>query len=176
MRKLQFVSPGDGGDHAHHRRMWRQDSGARTTAVPQAAAPTEAPQAAAPTEAPKAAEPYVGFVPPALTSPFHVAMVDGATARSKELGYKIDVRPGQRRRLPGLRDHRSATAGEGRPGDVDQPDRHRFGVTAVKAANEKGVPILAHNFITPFSEGKVESYIGYDQWGGAEKLARPPAS
>jgi ribose transport system substrate-binding protein len=45
-------------------------------------------------------------------------------------------------------------------------------VTAVKAANDKGVPILAHNFITPFSEGKVESYIGYDQWGGAEKLAK----
>src|SRR6187551_1772318 len=44
-------------------------------------------------------------------------------------------------------------------------------VTAVKAANEKGVPILAHNFITPFSEGEVASYIGYDQWGGAEKLA-----
>jgi ribose transport system substrate-binding protein len=41
----------------------------------------------------------------------------------------------------------------------------------VKAANEKGVPILAHNFITPFSEGDVASYIGYDQWGGAEKLA-----
>jgi len=45
-------------------------------------------------------------------------------------------------------------------------------VTAVKAANEKNVPILAHNFITPFSEGKVASYIGYDQWGGAEKLAK----
>lgn len=45
-------------------------------------------------------------------------------------------------------------------------------VTAVKAANEKKVPILAHNFITPFSEGKVNSYIGYDQWGGAEALAK----
>ena len=26
-----------------------------------------------------------------LTSPFHVAMVDGATAKSKELGWKLDV-------------------------------------------------------------------------------------
>jgi ribose transport system substrate-binding protein len=34
------------------------------------------------------------------------------------------------------------------------------------------VPIIAHNFITPFSEGEVLSYIGYDQWGGAEKLAQ----
>ena len=41
-----------------------------------------------------------------------------------------------------------------------------------RPANEKGIPILAHNFITPFSEGKVNSYIGYDQWGGAEKLAK----
>ena len=45
-------------------------------------------------------------------------------------------------------------------------------VTAVKAANAKGIPILAHNFITPFSEGTVASYIGYDQWGGAEELAK----
>src|SRR5436305_5156529 len=34
---------------------------------------------------------YVGFVPPALTSPFHVAMADGATARAKENGWKLDV-------------------------------------------------------------------------------------
>jgi ribose transport system substrate-binding protein len=45
-------------------------------------------------------------------------------------------------------------------------------ITAVKAANEKGVPILAHNFITPFSEGEVASYVSYDQWGGAESLAK----
>ncbi|MCC6613963.1 MAG: hypothetical protein IT320_10825, partial [Anaerolineae bacterium] len=34
---------------------------------------------------------YVGFVPPALTSPFHVAMVEGATARAEELGWTLDV-------------------------------------------------------------------------------------
>ena len=34
---------------------------------------------------------YVGFVPPALTSPFHVAMVDGATARAEELGWTLEV-------------------------------------------------------------------------------------
>ena len=33
----------------------------------------------------------MGFVPPALTSPFHVAMVDGATARGGELGWTMDV-------------------------------------------------------------------------------------
>jgi ABC-type sugar transport system substrate-binding protein len=33
----------------------------------------------------------LGFVPPALTSPFHVAMVDGATARGGELGWTVDV-------------------------------------------------------------------------------------
>src|ERR671932_637113 len=64
-------------------------------------APTDTAAAAAPTntEAAAATTPsgstggqmYVGFVPPALTSPFHVAMADGATAKAKELGWKIDV-------------------------------------------------------------------------------------
>src|SRR5215212_5573393 len=67
-----------------------------TTAAPPttAAAPPTDTAAAAPPTATTAAAPatattasgtsggsvYVGFVPPALTSPFHVAMADGATA------------------------------------------------------------------------------------------------
>jgi len=131
---------------------------------------TEAPK---PTEAPKAAEPYVGFVPPALTSPFHVAMVDGATARSKELGYKLDVQaPASEGDFQAFVTTVQQLLEKGVQVMSINPIGTDSAVTAVKAANEKGVPILAHNFITPFSEGKVESYIGYDQWGGAEKLAK----
>jgi alpha-glucoside transport system substrate-binding protein len=149
------------------------------TAVPQAAPATEVPQAAPPTaapkptEAPKAAEPYVGFVPPALTSPFHVAMVDGATAKAKELGYKIDVQaPASEGDFQAFVTTVQQLLEKGVQIMSINPIGTDSAVTAVKAANEKGVPILAHNFITPFSEGKVESYIGYDQWGGAEKLAK----
>ncbi len=134
------------------------------------AAATEAPaeEAAA---APEGAR-YVGFVPPALTSPFHVAMVDGATARSGELGWTIDVQaPASEGDFQAFVTTVQQLLEKGVEAISINPIGTDSAVTAVKAANEKGVPILAHNFITPFSEGDVEAYIGYDQWGGAEKLA-----
>ncbi len=115
---------------------------------------------------------YVGFVPPALTSPFHVAMVDGATARSKELGWTIDVQaPASEGDFQAFVTTVQQLLEKGVQAISINPIGTDSAVTAVKAANEKGIPILAHNFITPFSEGEVNAYIGYDQWGGAEKLA-----
>ena len=116
---------------------------------------------------------YVGFVPPALTSPFHVAMVDGATATADELGWKIDVQaPASEGDFQAFVTTVQQLLEKGVQGISINPIGTDSAVTAVKAANEKGVPIIAHNFITPFSEGDVLSYIGYDQWGGAEKLAQ----
>jgi len=150
------------------------------------AAPTAAPTQAPATQAPAANEPaatqppaassggevYAGFVPPALTSPFHVAMADGATARSEELGWKIDVQaPASEGDFAAFVTTVQQLLEKGVQALSINPIGTDSAVTAVKAANEKGVPILAHNFITPFSEGEVTSYIGYDQWGGAEKLA-----
>src|SRR5262249_42278149 len=70
---------------------------APTATTAAAAAPTATTAAAtAPTATTAASgstggQVYVGFVPPALTSPFHVAMADGATKRANELGWKLDV-------------------------------------------------------------------------------------
>jgi ribose transport system substrate-binding protein len=116
---------------------------------------------------------YVGFVPPALTSPFHVAMVDGATARAEELGWTIDVQaPASEGDFAAFVTTVQQLLEKGVEAISINPIGTDSAITAVTAANEKDVPILAHNFITPFSEGVVESYIGYDQWGGAEKLAQ----
>jgi len=145
--------------------------------APQQEAPKqEAPKEEAPKEEAKPAaegEVYVGFVPPALTSPFHVAMVDGATARAKELGWKLDVQaPASEGDNQAFVSTVQQLLEKGVKAMSINPINTDSAITAVKAANEKGVPILAHNFITPFSEGKVVTYIGYDQWGGAEKLAK----
>jgi len=114
----------------------------------------------------------LGFVPPALTSPFHVAMVDGATARGEELGWTVDVQaPTSEGDFAAFVTTVQQLLEKGVDGLSINPIGTDSAVTAVRAANEKGVPILAHNFITPFSEGEVASYIGYDQWGGAEQLA-----
>jgi ribose transport system substrate-binding protein len=100
-------------------------------------------------------------------------MVDGATARAKELGWKLDVQaPASEGDNQAFVSTVQQLLEKGVQAMSINPINTDSAITAVKAANEKGVPILAHNFITPFSEGKVVTYIGYDQWGGAEKLAK----
>ena len=138
-------------------------------AAPAAEEAAPAAEEAAPAEG---AAVRVGFVPPALTSPFHVAMVDGATARTEELGWELVM---QAPASEGDFQAFVTTVQQILETGVDAISINPIGtdsaITAVKAANEKGVPILAHNFITPFSEGEVATYVSYDQWGGAEKLA-----
>lgn len=150
------------------------------TACQQAApAPTEPAPAepAAPTKAPVQQPPAegvtVGFVPPALTSPFHVSMVDGAKAEAEKFGWTMDVQaPASEGDFQAFVTTVQQLLEKGVQAISINPIGTDSAITAVKAANEKGIPILAHNFITPFSEGNVVSYIGYDQWGGAEKLAQ----
>ncbi|MBK8026695.1 MAG: sugar ABC transporter substrate-binding protein [Chloroflexi bacterium] len=115
---------------------------------------------------------YVGFVPPALTSPFHVAMVEGAQARAAELGWTLEVQaPASEGDFAAFVTTVEQLLEKGVEAISINPIGTDSAITAVTSANERGVPILAHNFITPFSEGTVETYIGYDQWGGAEALA-----
>jgi ribose transport system substrate-binding protein len=115
---------------------------------------------------------YVGFVPPALTSPFHVAMSEGAVARGTELGWNVEVQaPASEGDFASFVTTVQQLLEKGVEAVSINPIGTDSAVTAVKAANERNIPILAHNFITPFSEGQVASYIGYDQWGGAEALA-----
>ncbi len=115
----------------------------------------------------------IGFVPPALTSPFHVSMSDGAVQAGEALGWTVDVQaPTAEGDFAAFVTTVEQLLEKGVDGLSINPIGTDSAVTAVKSANEKGVPIIAHNFITPFSEGDVLSYIGYDQWGGAEKLAQ----
>jgi ribose transport system substrate-binding protein len=115
---------------------------------------------------------YVGFVPPALTSPFHVAMVEGAQDRAEELGWTLEVQaPASEGDFQAFVTTVQQLLELGVEAISINPIGTDSAITAVLAANERGIPILAHNFITPFDEGDVEAYIGYDQWGGAESLA-----
>lgn len=116
---------------------------------------------------------YVAFVPPALTSPFHEAIVSGAQDRARELGWTLEVQaPASESDYASFVTIVQQLLEKGVEAISINPIGTASAVTAVKAANMKGVPILAHNFITPFSEGNVSTYIGYDQWSGAEQLAK----
>ncbi|MBE2271050.1 MAG: sugar ABC transporter substrate-binding protein [Anaerolinea sp.] len=116
----------------------------------------------------------VGFVPPALTSPFHVAMVEGAQARADELGWELVVQaPASEGDFQAFVTTVEQLLETGIEAISINPIGTDSAITAVRAANEAGIPILAHNFITPFDDESVEvaAYIGYDQWGGAAALA-----
>jgi ABC-type sugar transport system substrate-binding protein len=102
-----------------------------------------------------------------------VAMVEGMKQHTAELKWKLEVQaPASECDFAGFVTIVQQLLEKGVKALSINPIGTDSAVTAVKAANAKGIPILAHNFITPFSEGTVASYIGYDQWGGAEKLAK----
>ena len=115
----------------------------------------------------------VAIVPPGFTSPFHVALKDGAVQAAEQLGWKIDIVAAE---------NESDFAGQvavveqelqkGISAISINPIDARAIVTAVREANKANIPVFMHNLITPVNEGIVQEYIGYDQWNGAAKLAQ----
>ncbi|HML23466.1 MAG TPA: sugar ABC transporter substrate-binding protein [Aggregatilinea sp.] len=111
-------------------------------------------------------------IPPALVSPFHVAVQDGAVEKAEELGWNIITQSPERE-----------TDFEAQVAIVEQvvqqgvdilgvnPINADAMIAGVRVANEAGIPVTMHNMITPIAEGDVVEYIGYDQWGGASNLA-----
>jgi ABC-type sugar transport system substrate-binding protein len=125
------------------------------------------------TKATEATAIRVAIVPPGFTSPFHVAIKDGTISEAQKLGWKVDVVAAEREGdFAGQVAVVEQEVQKGVNAIAINPIDGRAIVTAVKAANEAGIPVLMHNLITPVDEGKVIEYIGYDQWSGAAKLAR----
>jgi ABC-type sugar transport system substrate-binding protein len=115
----------------------------------------------------------VAIVPPGFTSPFHVAIKDGAVEGARERGWEIDVVAAERE---GDFAGQVAVVEQETQKGVDaiaiNPIDAKAIVTAVRAANEAGIPVFMHNLITPVDKGEVVEYIGYDQWSGAAELAK----
>lgn len=114
----------------------------------------------------------VAIVPPGFTSPFHIALKNGAIQAASPIGWNVDVVAAESEGdFAGqvavveqeLQKHIAAIA-------INPIDSKAI-VTAVREANKAQVPVFMHNLITPVEEGQVVEYIGYDQWNGAAKLA-----
>ncbi len=133
----------------------------------------EAPDLSAPSEPPAAPEEIrVAVIPPGFTSPFHVAVKDGAVEMGQAVDWTVDVvAPEHEGDFAGQVVLMEQELQKGVEAVTVNPIDAEAIVTAVKAANDSGVPIFMHNTITPVSEGEVVEYIGYDQWHGAAKLA-----
>ena len=115
----------------------------------------------------------VAVVPPAFTSPFHVAIKEGAISETQRLGWKVDVVAAEQESdYAGQVSVVEQELQKGIAAVSVNPIDVKAIVTAVKEANQDKTPVFMHNMITPVDQGKVEEYIGYDQWSGAAKLAR----
>jgi ribose transport system substrate-binding protein len=115
----------------------------------------------------------VAVVPPGFTSPFHVAIKDGAMEAAHQLGWQIDVVAAEQE---------GDFAGQVRVVEQElekgvaaisvNPNNANAIAPAVKKANQANTPVFMQNLITPINEGEVVEYIGYNQWNGAAKLAK----
>jgi ABC-type sugar transport system substrate-binding protein len=115
---------------------------------------------------------FVGLVPPAFTSPFHVAVQNGAVTRAQAFGWNIITQSPERET-----DFEAQVAiveqivQQGADAISISPISADAMIAAVATANAAGVPVFMHNMITPLARGNVVEHIGYDQWGGAANLA-----
>ncbi len=114
----------------------------------------------------------VAIVPPGFTSPFHIALKDGAIKAASQIGWNVDVVAAE---SEGDFAGQVAVVEQELQKDIAaiaiNPIDSKAIVTAVREANKAHVPVFMHNLITPVEEGQVVEYIGYDQWNGAAKLA-----
>ncbi|HLY28870.1 MAG TPA: sugar ABC transporter substrate-binding protein, partial [Aggregatilineales bacterium] len=114
---------------------------------------------------------YVALVPPAMTSPFHVSLTDGAKAEGVKLGWRVDAQAAASENdiqaqvtiVQQLIEMGTEAI------SINTLDDNAI-VQTVKTANARHVLIFIHNSLTPLPGGDVTAYIGYDQWRGAAKL------
>jgi ABC-type sugar transport system substrate-binding protein len=124
-------------------------------------------------QSPASKETRVAVVPPGFTSPFHVAIKDGAVEAANKLGWQVDVVAAEKESdFVGQVTVVEQELGKGVAAVAVNPIDAKAIVTAVKKANKANTPVFMQNTITPVDEGEVVEYIGYDQWNGAAKLAR----
>jgi ribose transport system substrate-binding protein len=118
---------------------------------------------------------HIAFVPTAFTSPFHVLIAEGARAEAAAKGWRIDVQaPASENDFAGQLTIVQALLETGVDAISVNPINVDVMTSAIKTANDSGVPFFFHNLITPVSDPdvKVASYIGYDQWRGAKLLGQ----
>ncbi len=124
-------------------------------------------------EAQQAGKIHVAIVPPGFTSPFHVEIKNGAVEKASSLNWTVDLVAAEREGdFAGQVTVIEQEIQKGVLAISVNPIDAKAIVTAIRKANQAGIPILMHNLITPVGDGRVVEYIGYDQWSGAAKLAQ----
>ena len=114
----------------------------------------------------------IGFLPPAMTSPFYASCIEGATPVAQAGGYELLVM------APESEDDYASQMSM-------MEDMITRGVAAIcvcginldalipgiRKANEAGIPVVMFNTITELEGVEVYAYSGYNQYNGGKKIA-----
>ena len=114
----------------------------------------------------------IAFLPPAMISPYYASCINGAKPQAEALGYEL---------LVSAPDSESDYASQvqlvedmiarGVDGIIICAINTDAIVTAVKKANEAGIPVVMFNVQDELADGKVDCYVTYDQREGGAKVA-----
>ena len=114
----------------------------------------------------------LGFLPPAMTSPFYASCIEGATPVADALGYELEILA-----PPSEDDYATQTSmmedfiTQGVKGIAVCGINLDALIPAIKKANEAGVPVVMFNTITELEGADVYAYSGYNQYNGGAKIA-----
>ena len=118
------------------------------------------------------AEGVIGFLPPAMTSPFYASCIEGATPVATALGYELVIM------APEAEDDYATQTSmmedmitQGVKGIAVCGINLDALIPAIKKANEAGVPVVMFNTITEIEGAEVYAYSGYNQYNGGAKIA-----
>lgn len=113
---------------------------------------------------PAQSQTVVGFVSPALTSMFHVALLEAAKDEGEKLGWKVEsLAPDRETNFAAQVDMVQALVRRKVNAISICAINDTAIVGAIEQANKAGIPVFVHNSLTELSAGKVTAYIGYDQ-------------
>ena len=114
----------------------------------------------------------LGFLPPAMTSPFYAACIKGAEPVAAALGYELVIM------APEAEDDYATQTSmmedmitQGVKGIAVCGINLDALIPAIKKANEAGVPVVMFNTITEIEGAEVYAYSGYNQYNGGAKIA-----
>ena len=114
----------------------------------------------------------LGFLPPAMTSPFYASCIEGATPVADALGYELEILA-----PPSEDDYATQTSmmedfiTQGVKGIAVCGINLDALIPAIKKANEAGIPVVMFNTITELDGVDVYAYSGYNQYNGGAKIA-----
>lgn len=114
----------------------------------------------------------LGFLPPAMTSPFYASCIEGATPVADALGYELVIM------APESEDDYATQTSmmedlitQGVKGIAVCGINLDALIPAIKKANDAGVPVVMFNTITELEGADVYAYSGYNQYNGGAKIA-----